>query len=174
MPSLIAADGERKSLLFAVDEDRALVGLVGAVQRLHQRRLAGAVLADDRVDRAGADLEVDAVVGDDTGKALHDVAQLDGVVAAVGRVPPCVLPRHSHRSGAVSSRWRRWVDASSPDFGNGERRPSPGDGRLSDVIDAVGAYSAGTDGTTIVPSMIAAFNASSVGTYSSTKPPDVE
>ena len=71
-------------LHLAVDEDRALVGLMGAVQRLHQRRLAGAVLADDGVDRAAADLEVDAVVGDDAGEALDDVAQLDGVVG-VGR-----------------------------------------------------------------------------------------
>ena len=34
------------------DDDRALVGPVGAVERLHQRRLAGPVLADDGVDRA--------------------------------------------------------------------------------------------------------------------------
>ena len=63
--------------LVAVDDDRALVGPVRAVEGLHQRRLAGAVLADDGVDRAGADREVDAVVGDDAGEALDDVAQLD-------------------------------------------------------------------------------------------------
>ena len=64
-------------LLHAADVDLALVGLVGAVERLHQRRLAGAVLADDGVDRAVAHLEVHPVVGDDPGEALDDVAQLD-------------------------------------------------------------------------------------------------
>ena len=39
--------------LLAVDPDRALVGRVHAGEDLHQRRLAGAVLAHDRVDLAG-------------------------------------------------------------------------------------------------------------------------
>ena len=92
MPWRIAAAGRAEVLLLAVDEDRALVGLVGAVQRLHQRRLAGAVLADDGVDRAAADLEVDAVVGDDAGEALDDVAQLDRVgLGLAGRGPPLAL-----------------------------------------------------------------------------------
>ena len=52
MPAAMASVGERKCTLDAVDGDRALVGSVGAVERLHQRRLAGAVLADDGVDRA--------------------------------------------------------------------------------------------------------------------------
>ena len=60
-----------------VHRHRALVGLVGAVQRLHERRLPGPVLADDRMDRSGANREVDTVVGDDTREALDDVTQLD-------------------------------------------------------------------------------------------------
>src|SRR3546814_15456095 len=36
-----------------VDEDLAAVGLVEAVEDAHQRRLAGAVLADDAVDGSG-------------------------------------------------------------------------------------------------------------------------
>ena len=76
--------GRRAEVLFdAVDDDRALVGPVGAVERLHQRRLARAVLADDGVDRAGANREVDAVVGHDAREALDDVPQLDG--GALGR-----------------------------------------------------------------------------------------
>ena len=39
------------------DQDLAAVGLVEAVEDVHQRRLAGAVLADDAVDGAGGDDE---------------------------------------------------------------------------------------------------------------------
>ena len=61
----------------AVDQDLAAVGLVEAVEDVHQRRLAGAVLADDAVDRAGRDDEVDVAVGVDRAEALVDAAQLD-------------------------------------------------------------------------------------------------
>ena len=43
----------------AVDADLAGVGLVEAVDDVHQRRLAGAVLADDAVDDAARDDEID-------------------------------------------------------------------------------------------------------------------
>ncbi len=62
----------------AVDRDGALVRLLHAVEDLHQRRLAGAVLAHQGVHGAGADGEVDVVVGHDTGEALGDAAQFDG------------------------------------------------------------------------------------------------
>ena len=68
----------RAEVLFdTVDDDRPLVGAVGPVERLHQRRLSRAVLADDGVDRAGANRHVDPVVGHDTREALDDVPQLD-------------------------------------------------------------------------------------------------
>ena len=63
--------------LLAVDQDLAAVGLVEAVEDVHQRRLAGAVLADDAVDRAGRDDEVDRPVGVDGAEPLVDPAQLD-------------------------------------------------------------------------------------------------
>ena len=47
--------------LLAVEADRALVGGVDAGDRLHQRRLAGAVVADQADDLAGVDGEVDPV-----------------------------------------------------------------------------------------------------------------
>ena len=53
-------------------------GALHAVEDLHQRRLAGAVLAADGVDLAFLDGEVDAVVGDDAREALGDADQLDG------------------------------------------------------------------------------------------------
>ena len=49
----------------ALHEDLALVRLVEPVEDVHQRRLAGAVLAEQRVDLALAHVEVDVVVGDD-------------------------------------------------------------------------------------------------------------
>ena len=70
------AVGDRHGL--AVDADLAGVGLVEAVEDRHQRRLAGAVLADDAVDGAAADGEVDVPVGLDRPEALGDADELDG------------------------------------------------------------------------------------------------
>ena len=74
MPRAMASAGVAKVTCLAVDLDGALVRLLHAVQDLHQRRLAGAVLADDRVDGAAADRDVDVVVGDDAREPLADPA----------------------------------------------------------------------------------------------------
>ena len=58
---LRALDGS----LLAVDQDGAAVGLVEAVEDVHQGRLAGAVLADDAVDRPRRHDQVDVAVGVD-------------------------------------------------------------------------------------------------------------
>src|SRR5690606_7215470 len=63
--------------LLAVHEDLAGVGLLEPVEDLHQRRLAGAVLADQRVDLAPLDLEVDVVVREDEPEALGDAPHTD-------------------------------------------------------------------------------------------------
>jgi hypothetical protein len=70
----------------AVDGDGALVGLLHPVEDLHERRLAGAVLTDDRVHVAALDGDVDVAVGHDTREPLGDAAQLHGRrgVAAAG------------------------------------------------------------------------------------------
>src|SRR5260370_3985931 len=47
-----------------------------AVDDVHQRRLAGAVLADQRVDLARAHRQVDVVVGDDARPSLRDPTQV--------------------------------------------------------------------------------------------------
>ena len=52
-PDRVGRGADRGRL--AVDADLAGIGLVEAVQDRHQRRLAGAVLADDAVDRAALD-----------------------------------------------------------------------------------------------------------------------
>ena len=70
--------------LRAVDLDGAGVRRLDAVQDLHQRGLAGAVLSDDRVDGASTDVDVDVVVGDHAGEPLADAAQADGDVRGWG------------------------------------------------------------------------------------------
>ncbi len=72
-------DPERGGVLRAVDrdllpleEDLALVERVDARETLDQRRLAGAVVADERHHLARADLEVDVGQGLDRAEALRD------------------------------------------------------------------------------------------------------
>ena len=79
----------------AVPEDRAGVGLADAVDDLHQRRLAGAVLAQHRVDLAGLHAEVDAVVGDDRRIDLGDAGEPQ--------------PRHRGRRRVAGAYWTTFV-----------------------------------------------------------------
>ena len=90
MPTPFSIDGLRRAELgrLAVDQDLALVGPVEAVEDVHQRRLAGAVLAEERVHLALAQVEVDAVVRDDAGEPLRDPAELEN--------RPLVHPRRSY------------------------------------------------------------------------------
>ncbi|WP_305807093.1 hypothetical protein, partial [Stenotrophomonas sp. YIM B06876] len=60
----------------AVEVHGALVGLDGAVDDLHQRGLAGAVLAQHGVDLARLHGQRDAAVGHHGGVALGDAGQL--------------------------------------------------------------------------------------------------
>ena len=75
MPRAKASAGPASRTGGVVEDDAALVGLVDALQDAHQRRLARAVAADDRVDRARRDGEIDAVVGDDRAKSARHVAR---------------------------------------------------------------------------------------------------
>src|SRR3546814_11939782 len=68
-----------------LDEDLAAVGLVEAVEDAHQRRLAGAVLADDAVDGSGLHRQADVAVRLHRAEGLADVAQLDGQRCLVRR-----------------------------------------------------------------------------------------
>jgi hypothetical protein len=52
---------------------------VDAVEDLHQRRLAGAVVAEQRVDLAAADREVDAAQRLEAGKGLREPARFEDV-----------------------------------------------------------------------------------------------
>ena len=63
--------------LLALEDDLAAVGRVGARDALDQRRLAGAVVADERHHLAGAHLEVDVGQRLDRAEGLGDAAELE-------------------------------------------------------------------------------------------------
>lgn len=65
-------DGRLERDVFAAPGDPSVVGLVGAGEDLDEGGLAGAVLAEEAVDLAGLDVEVDAVEGADAGEGLGD------------------------------------------------------------------------------------------------------
>jgi len=67
----------------AVDQDFALVRVVETVEDLHQRAFARAVLAQQGMDLARPDVEADAIVGQDAGEALDDIAHLGSVDTGV-------------------------------------------------------------------------------------------
>ena len=73
----------------AGEADGAVVAAGGmdAVQDLHQRRLAGAVLAEEGVNLAAADAEIDAAERLDAGKALGDAGCLDDEIRGHGDRP---------------------------------------------------------------------------------------
>jgi hypothetical protein len=64
-----------------VQPNLALVRLIEAVENLHQRALARAVLAQQGVDFAGAHVEIDPVASQHTGEAFGDAAHLHVVNA---------------------------------------------------------------------------------------------
>ena len=61
----------------APQEDLALVGQVQPVEHVHQRALAGAVLTEQRVDLALAEVEVHVVVGDHAREPHRDPPKLE-------------------------------------------------------------------------------------------------
>ena len=61
----------------AVEQDLALVGDGQPVQDVHEGRLAGAVLAEQGMDLARPEVEVDVVVGEHARIALRDAPHLE-------------------------------------------------------------------------------------------------
>ena len=62
--------------IVTVQKDTAGVLRIHSTQDLDQRRLAGAVLAQDHMDFSRTELKVDVIQGADAGKALDDVLHL--------------------------------------------------------------------------------------------------
>jgi len=79
----------------AVERDRALVGLVDAVDDVHQRGLAGAVLAAQGVDLAGTQREVHARERARSAEALADAAQREQRLRVVAHSPIPLVPRRA-------------------------------------------------------------------------------
>ena len=84
--------------LLAPHADAAAVRRVHAVEHPHQSRLAGPVLADQRMDLARPELEVDLVVGQHAREALGDALERDEGRGAAAPRPfavrhGCAVPR---------------------------------------------------------------------------------
>ena len=82
------ADGIRRARHLdplAADVDLSLVGAVEAVEDVHERRLARAVLTQQRVHLALSQVEVDRVVGDERAEPLRDPAKLERQIGARAR-----------------------------------------------------------------------------------------
>ena len=95
MPAAIASCGLAKVAAPAVDQDNAAVGTMHAAKDANERRLAGAVLADDGVDFADGDVEVDAGERHGGAEMLADALERrrpDGSCAALSAVIPGERP----------------------------------------------------------------------------------
>ena len=79
--------------LATVDEHAPGVGVMESEGDAHERRLAGPVLADDRVDLAGSQVDGDVVVGDDPGIGLGDALEAQEGRRSAG-VQRCRRPIH--------------------------------------------------------------------------------
>ena len=71
----VSRGGELDAL--AVQQQLARVGPVEPVEDVHQRRLSGAVLTEQRVHLATADVEIDVIVGDGPRELFPDPAHLE-------------------------------------------------------------------------------------------------
>ena len=72
IPLSIASLAERERDLLALQVDLARVRVVEPVEDVHQRRLAGAVLTEQRVHLALEQIEADVVVGEHARELLGD------------------------------------------------------------------------------------------------------
>jgi hypothetical protein len=60
-----------------VDQDLAVIGLVQPIEDVHQRALAGTVLAEQGVYLTGLDHQIDRIVGNEPAEALGDASQFE-------------------------------------------------------------------------------------------------
>src|SRR5215218_10809099 len=82
-----------------IEQDLALVRLVGAREHLYKRALAGAVLTQDHVHLAPLELEVHPVERCNAGEALRDATHLQQGAHGV----PLILPHEPKTSTASSA-----------------------------------------------------------------------
>ena len=77
MPAAMASSAEWKRTSLAAQSDRPFVRLLQPIEERHQRRLAGAVLAHDRVDLAARDGEVHMIVREERAVSLDDAGRFE-------------------------------------------------------------------------------------------------
>ena len=77
MPGVLGLGRRAEVDGLAAEQELAAVAAVDTGDDLDQRGLARAVLADQRVDRAGLDPEAAGPEGDDGAERLGDVAQVE-------------------------------------------------------------------------------------------------
>ena len=99
IPRAMASVGPRMSTGWPSMQDLALVGHGEPVQDVHQGRFAGAVLAEQRVDLAGREVEIDRVVGEDARISLGDPAHLERAVTSVMLPPGSTAASAGERTG---------------------------------------------------------------------------
>ena len=83
IPDRIASRADENETGLPFSLNLSSVGPVEPVEDVHQRRLAGAVLAEQRVHFAATDVEGDLVVGDDARELLADVPHLENEVVGL-------------------------------------------------------------------------------------------
>ena len=98
--------GAAEVLDVIVEEDDALVGGVEPVEHVHQRRLARAVLAEQAVDLARLDDEIDVVVGDEAAEPLGDSAEFE--LHGADPSEPGVCRTRTARGLVRRTRRRKW------------------------------------------------------------------
>ena len=119
--ALIASLGDRIVTGLAVDADLALIGLHQPVEDVHQRGLAGPVLAEQAADLTRERPEVDVVVGHEAAEALRDAAQLKFHAR-----PSAGAPAGGHgQRAAVPSRRLRACRQCDPGWAGPPTRPGP-------------------------------------------------
>ena len=154
----------------AVDGDRPFVGLVHAVQRLHERGLASTVLADDGVDGAGSNPQRHVVVGHHTREAFGDTGQFDCQCSRLVHATPGVVAplRCAVNESVIAEPESKEPGSSTRALWSFELLGEKFE-ELVIVSDDQGAV-----GTSISPATILALISSSWPAMSSTYPPEVE
>ena len=107
MPAAIAVGAAAKPCGLAVDADFARIGFVEAVEDRHEGRFAGAVLADDPVDRAARHRKINRLIGVHGAEALVDAGEFDGGRSAGSRSSGKL---HAERAGRDTIGLRRRHD----------------------------------------------------------------
>ena len=94
MPAAIASPGVLNADTLPAIDDLAAVGVDEAVEHLHQRTLAGAVLTDERVNFAIVETDRHVVQGQEGGRIdFDDAAHLDEIEGRGARGEGRLAPR---------------------------------------------------------------------------------